>query len=363
MRAARSGLSSRVAIACGGIALIACLAVIYSTPNDTYWVVDSGIKALLAQRLLETGYSDLNFEHPAAHLDPDGIAFPIPQPYAVPRGDGFVSQYPPFYSAIASLFLALLGDAGLRVPAAIGVAACALLFCTWVAPAVGRGWAVAGGLALAIATPLFFYGITVWEHSLTVALSLGAWVASSRGSRRRLLLAGFLVGVACWFRAELALMGLSLALACYLHRRKPIDVATLAAGAFPAAAGLLWFNAALFGDPLGVHVAGNVGVAIGSPTAGSDVVARVAGLLSGFGASTAEGVLLGLAVAGCLALGVVATWRETGVPQVLWLVMAVGVVASLYGSLQTASASVPWIGLAYYNGFLIRLPAVRISFE
>jgi hypothetical protein len=361
MRTLNSGSSSRVTMACGGIALIACLVVIVSTPNDAYWVVDSGSKALMAHRLLETGYGELNFDYPAAHLDPEGVAFPIPPPYAVPRGNGFVSQYPPLYSAIASPFLALLGDAGLRVPAAIGVAACALLFCAWVAPAVGRGWAVAGGLALAIATPLFFYGITVWEHSLTVALSLGGWVALSRWSRSRLLLAGFLIATACWLRAELALMGVSLALACYLHRRKPIDVAMLAAGALPAAAGLLWFNAALFGDPLGVHVDRNVAVATGSSFAAADFVARAAALMSGFGGSAAEGALLGLGVASCLGLGVVAARRETGVPQLLWLALAVGVVASLYGSLQTASASVPWIVLAHYNGFLIRLPAICLA--
>jgi hypothetical protein len=348
-------------MACGGIALIACLVVIVSTPNDAYWVVDSGSKALLAHRLLETGYGELNFDYPAAHLDPEGIAFPIPPPYAVPRGDGFVSQYPPFYSAIASLFLAVLGDAGLRVPAAIGVAACALLFCTWVAPVVGRGWAVAGGLALAIATPLFFYGITVWEHSLTVALSLGAWVALSRWSRSRLLLAGFLIATACWLRAELALMGVSLGLGCYLHRRRASDVAVLAAGAFPAVAGLVAFNAILFGDPLGVHVARNVGVTTGAPVAAADLVARAAALMSGFGGSAAEGALLGLGLASCLVLGAVAALRETGVPQMLWLALAVGVVASLYGSVQTASASVPWIVLAHYNGFLIRLPAICLA--
>jgi hypothetical protein len=360
MQTASVGAPLRAASTCGGLALLACLAVIYATPNDAFWVVDSGSKALLAQRLLETRYTELNFDYPAAHLDPTGRAFPIPPPYAVPRGDGFVSQYPPAYPAVAVPFLAVLGAPGLRVPAALGVAACVFLFVLWTAPALGRTWATAGGAALAGATPLFFYGVTVWEHSLTVALSLGSWTVLSRRTRERLWIAGLLLGLSCWLRAELALMAVAVGISCYAHDRKLRDVWALAVGAAPALAALAVFNAIAFGDPRGVHVLGNVGAAVAAVAAG-DLIARASAILSGFGGSSAEGVLFGVSIAGCLLGGALAAARNRGTRLAIVAASAVGIAASLYGSVQTATASVPWIALAYYNGFLIRMPGTGLA--
>ena len=63
-----------------------------------------------------------------------------------------MSQYPPAFPALAAPFLALLGPAGLRVPAALGTAACAALFVLWTAPVLGWRRASFGGLALGVAT-------------------------------------------------------------------------------------------------------------------------------------------------------------------------------------------------------------------
>ena len=131
MRAATPAESIRTAFACGALALGVCLTTIYATPGDAYWIVDSGAKALISRRLLESGYTQLDLGYPAAELDPEGVAFPIPPPFAVRRGDGFVSQYPPAYPALAAPFLAVLGERGLRLPAALGNGACASLFALW----------------------------------------------------------------------------------------------------------------------------------------------------------------------------------------------------------------------------------------
>ena len=83
----------------------------------------------------------------------------------------------------------------------------------WLAPALGRRWSAAGGSLLALGTPLFFYGVTVWEHSLTVALSLGAWLLLAHPSASRAFAAGLCIGIACWFREELVLMGIATGIA------------------------------------------------------------------------------------------------------------------------------------------------------
>ena len=362
MRAATPAESIRTAFACGVLALGVCLTTIYATPGDAYWIVDSGAKALISRRLLESGYAQLDLGYPAADLDPEGGAFPIPPPFAVRRGDGFVSQYPPAYPALAAPFLAVLGERGLRLPAALGNAACAWLFAFWIAPVLGRRWAFAGGLFLALATPLYFYGVTVWEHSLCVALPLAACVLLARPGRWRLVAAGALVAAACWLRAELALMGLAIAAACVARGRRWADVAALALGAAPLVAALLAFNAGVYGSPLGPHLSGNVGMPEAAGPGGFAALMRDAGaLLAAYGGGPREGALLFGALVACLVGGALAARRERATAAVTNIALAVGVVASLLGSLRISQAAVPFHTLPYYNGLMLQAPVICLA--
>ena len=115
---------------CGVLAFGVCLAVISLPPRDTYWIIDGASKGVMAEQLLASGYRDFSFSHPGGEVDPAGTFFPVPG-YAIPHGDRFISIFPPAYSALAAPFAALLGPVGLRVPAALGVAACASLLALW----------------------------------------------------------------------------------------------------------------------------------------------------------------------------------------------------------------------------------------
>jgi len=362
MRAATPAESIRTAFTCGALALGVCLTTIYATPGDAYWIVDSGAKALISRRLLESGYAQLDLGYPAARLDPEAVAFPIPPPFAVRRGDGFVSQYPPAYPALAAPFLAVLGERGLRLPAALGNAACAWLFALWIAPVLGRRWAFAGGLFLALATPLYFYGVTVWEHSLSVALPLAACVLLVRPGRWRLVVAGALAAAACWLRAELALMGLAIAVACFARGRRWGDVAALALGAAPLVAALLAFNAGVYGSPLGPHLGGNVGMPETAGSGGFAALLRDAGaLLAAYGGGPREGAVLFGALVACLVGGALAARREGAAAAVTSIALAVGAVASLLGSLRISQAAVPFHTLPYYNGLMLQAPVICLA--
>lgn len=181
-----TSVNLRITLACGAIVFCVCLAVIRIPPSEPYWIIDSAAKGVIAERLLASGYRDFSFEHPGGREDPTGHFFPV-SGYAVPYRDRFISIFPVTYSALAAPFAALLGPLGLRVPAALGVSACAALLAGWLIPVVGRAWAAGAAMVLALASPLFFYGITVWQHSLTAALSLAAWMLSVRPNSR-----------ACW---------------------------------------------------------------------------------------------------------------------------------------------------------------------
>jgi hypothetical protein len=344
-------------VTCASATLIACLIAIYAAPNDAVWTVDSGAKALLAEQFVETNFSKLAFDYPAAAYDPAGSAFPIPPPFAIRLDDAFVSQYPPAYPATAAPFYALLGPAGLRLPAALGVTACAFLFAFWLTPTFGTRRAVAGGLLLALATPLFFYGVTIWEHSITVALPLASVALLSREKGGGALLAGLLAGSACWYREELVFMLPALSIACVLCDRTWRDVAWLALGAAIPGAGLLCFNTFLYGHPLGVHVHYNVHA---SPPL-SEMLRDFGALVSGSGASSTEGALLATGAGAAIALAVLVLRDDRRLPIAVATATALGIAAWLRGTTAISGAAVPFVEMMHFNGFAVQLPLVCLA--
>jgi hypothetical protein len=355
----------RAALLSGGVAFAACLAVLLATPADSYWINDCGNKALVAQRLLETGYRELAFDIPAKPVDPADRAFPIAPPFAVAGEGGFVSVYPPAYPALAAPFLAAFGPVGLRIPAAVGVAVCAGLFTLWLGGAVGSAWAFGGGSVLALATPLFFYGITVWEHSITLALCLGAWLLAARDTPARLFGAGWCIATACWFREEMALMGIALALAGAVQWRRTAVPAWLLAGALLPGGGLLLLNQLVYGTPLGVHLAASSGAgaaASGLPEAAALSGARVfVSLLAGLGRGDLEVALLGAVLLAAPLLGWLGARRRGTLAPALVAVAVAGLTAWLLGALRTSAAERPLGELVRYNGLLVQMPMLCLA--
>lgn len=344
--------------------LAVCAAIVVSTPADTYWIVDNANRGLVATRLLETGFAELTLEHPGRAVDPKGRAFPI-RGYAVRRGDGYVSIYPPAYSALAAPFLAALGPHGLRAPAALGVAACAVLFVLWLAPALGLGWAAAGALVLALATPLLFTGVTVWENGLTAALALAAWLALERGDARGLAGAGVLLGLGCWLREELALLGVAVAVCAALRWRRGMPLVWLAAGAAPPLVALLAFNRAVFGDPLGLHVLENVRPADVSPSLSAiDFGAKARqsfSALAGYGASATHAALL--AGLGALAVVTGALWVRRG-ERPAWGLAGVTLLALAgwaAGFVALLRAQQPLYALVLHAGLSVQMPLAGLA--
>ncbi|MFQ5416682.1 MAG: hypothetical protein ACE5FL_06495, partial [Myxococcota bacterium] len=345
--------------ACATIVFLVSLGVVAGSPGDGVWTVDCGSKELQARRLVDTGYRAFDLGYTARALDPSGRWFPVPSPYALRRGDRYFAQYPVAYAAVAAPFFAVFGPVGLRVPAALGLAACAALIAAWVAPALGRRWSLAAGLGVPLATPLVFYGVTIWEHSLTVALALGAQLLAARAGRGRLAAAGFLIGCATWFREELFLMGLALAAALLATRRRPAELLWLALGALPAALGLLAFNALVLGHPLGSHILGNVG-AVHSPSFG-EALRDVGAIIAGYGTVPAEGAVFVLVVVVCLVAGWQTGRSGRALGSVVAGIAAVSLLAWLLATVRLANASHPVLELARTNGFALRMPVVALA--
>jgi hypothetical protein len=221
----------------------------------------------------------------------------------------------------------------------------------------GERRAFAGGLALALATPLFFYGATIWEHSITVALPLASVAALSRPNGARALLAGLLAGAACWYREELVFMLPALAFACLLCDRTWREVAVLMLGAAIPGAGLVLFNSVVYGHPLGVHVSYNVHA---SPPL-TEILRDFGALISGFGANPTEGALLATSAGAALGLAVLVVRDDRRLPLAVVAATTLGLAAWLRGTTAISSATIPFVEMIRFNGFAVQFPLVCLA--
>ncbi len=347
--------------ATGAGVLATCLAVIAATPGDAYWINDCGNKALVAERLLETGFRQAAFAQPDPALDPEGRWFPVPPPFALRRGAEFVSAYPLAYPALAAPGLAAWGARGLRLPAALGAAVAAALLAACLSPVLGPGGAFAAALVLGLATPLFFYGVTVWEHAPAVALGLASWTLLAKPRLGAWCAAGVLVGVACWLREEMALMAPAVIAAALLGRAPLQRVAVFAAGTAAPLAALALFNQGFYGDPLGGHVAANLA---GGVLAGRVVAERFSalpGLLGGFGHGAGERRVFTLLALALPLAGALAPRRAR---ESSWLPLALAAAGlAVWGLAAARMLAGPsrLQELVQHNGLLLQWPLVALA--
>jgi len=351
--------------AAGLLAFVGCIAGLAFSPADGFWINDCGNKALMAERLVDSHYRALAFDYPAATVDPTRAAFPILPPFAVVRDGRLLSIYPPAYPAIGAPLLRVFGYDGLRIPAALGVAIAAAMLCTWLTPAVGRRLAFAAAAVLALGTPLFFYGVTVWEHSLTVALSLIAWCLAERGRPAQIFAAGATLALGCFLRLELGLMGVALAVALVVRTRRLAPPLRLAAGAVGPIAALLLLHLALYGSLLGPHLEStDTGLAAASGFRAETAFGAVrvmVGLLAGFGTSDREAWLLGVAALAAPIVGWAAARRGRSDAVALVGLCFVGLAVWLWGTGRVFTAARPLEMLVRYNGLLVQLPMFALA--
>jgi hypothetical protein len=253
--------------AAGSIALVALVWLVTLAGLDLggMWITDSENKLLQTRAIVASGGRDFALPWPGRAIDPDPELYPIPPPFARLSGGRFWSQYPPAFALLSAPLLGWLSFPGLHVwPLAgglLGLAAVARLARAGGAGPRGQAAAV---LCAGLLTPLWFYSVVFWEHSLAAGLLLWALdLALERGESaagRRALAAGALAAAAAALRDEMALLAAPLALLLLLDARpRRLRAAGLCAAAFAAGLALVAaFQWAAVGSPLGHHVQGNL---------------------------------------------------------------------------------------------------------
>ncbi|HOC43898.1 MAG TPA: hypothetical protein PKJ99_12855 [Thermoanaerobaculales bacterium] len=241
------------------LAAVGLLGLLATLPPTGFFSADSGPKYWQCLAFAEGEGSPRGFDYPARGLDPELHHIP---PFTAPVGDRLASIYPVLFPLLAAVPEAAAGDRALRLLP--WLAAILAAWATGRLASALRGEAVtwpAAAAALA-ATPLAFYAIAFWEHSLAsamVVVGLLVVVEGERGRARvawRWLVLGVLVGLGAWVRTEAAFL-VPLLVAAAAWRGGPARLRCALAFAGGCAAGLACgaaVQSAALGTWLPMHV-------------------------------------------------------------------------------------------------------------
>lgn len=202
-----------IAAALGVVGGVYALAAFVYLPAGSYWTPDNGVKLMQAENLRFNPWPDLSLDYPGQWLDPDLRFAPCGRPICyLWNGRMHVAQ-PPIAAILAGPFLPLFGErGGLIAPLLAGLISAGLVGALMQRAGPEPAWL--GVLLAGLATPLMFYSVLWWEHTLAVALGLGAlWMATRNQANTKiasLIISGGLAGLAASVRKEMLLFALAL---------------------------------------------------------------------------------------------------------------------------------------------------------
>ena len=246
------------------IALIYLALILVILPPQSFFSADSGMKYLQILNLAHNPPS-IAIAFPGSRLTDDARFQPWPG-YVLRRDGSYYSVFSLPYAALCALLYRVFGVYGpylLSAASAFGVA----LITFHIGRTLWDRMPVPDLLvAVAMGTPLFFYGVELWEHALGTLLSVASicliWGTVRRASRQdagstALLWAGLLAAVGAWMRSEIYMLilaeGAALTL-CVAAAGRRQALLRYAAGALAGLLPLWMFNAVLYGNPIGPHI-------------------------------------------------------------------------------------------------------------
>jgi hypothetical protein len=282
-------------------------ALAWGLPQEVFWITDGGNRYIQVQSFARYGPPAIGY--PGRGIDPGLRFFPWAGHHFQLVGGRVVSYYLPYFALLSVPGFRLAGVAGIHLlPLAAAIATLCLfpLLLAEVGLADLRAPAI---LLLGIGTPLLFYGITFWEHSLAVCLALAAVTLLLRAGRLarpgdapaapdpkaappaavmpapRLIatasgvpaafVAGCLLGLSSVLREEGYVLAAALLVVFpWVYRAAP-PAAAFGAGWLVVMAPAWWFQHRLFGTVFGIHAAAYQ--ALGTAAAASADQSGVAG--------------------------------------------------------------------------------------
>jgi hypothetical protein len=199
------------------------LIVLLLIPHNGFWTLDNGLKYLAIRSQIPDPFQSLNISIPDRQIDPWNEATPLIPPF-IHREDGrIIPVFPPIFIALCSLLWSLAGEWTLLwIPwiAALGV----LLICCRGFSSDQQQSSITILTLMTVASPLLFYALTLWEHTLAMLCVIGG-VALTMGDREssslwRWFFAGILLGLSGIFRLEGWIVALSWTIVTFRYRNR-----------------------------------------------------------------------------------------------------------------------------------------------
>lgn len=264
-----NALSRRQPRFSAGMKSVAVVALVYLLtlailPSDGFWINDNGCKFIQVQSLIETDYRDFSIPWAGQSDDPEYDYNPLPRPFGHVVDNRLFGTYSPVFPLLTSIPYRWWGYPGLYLVTALGgiLTLAGVWSLTGLMVRQTRTRRIAQPMAVGIvglATPLWFYSVTFWEHAPAVACATWAvrGALAARWSRQTpsLIFAACFAALAVYFRDDSYLLGLVLGLVVGGGGPGGAKRLAIFAVAFGLAVAPLWlFQWLTLGDPFGFHM-------------------------------------------------------------------------------------------------------------
>lgn len=213
---------SRASILAAGVVLLVYLGILYVIPKHVFWSPDEGGRFIELRSLEWDNGLTRVLPYPGRRLDPDLRFFPTPRVYPEYDAEGALRvPWPIWFPLLSRPFFNLFGANGIYVvPVFCGWLI--VLICGFLTQRLGSLHTPAAMLIVGLASPVFFYSLTFWEHTLATSLVMlaVAVVVAVGGTPLSLLAALPLVLAACMLRLEMFAVVPALLLAVLVANRR-----------------------------------------------------------------------------------------------------------------------------------------------
>jgi hypothetical protein len=226
-------------------------------PQGAFFSSDEGLKFIQLQNVIRKGWGVFTIDYPGRELDPALSYVPINNPPPLIRDGKMFAVYPVFFPLLAAPLYQLFSYTGLYlIPLLSGLL---ILAISGYIARLNSQNGVSPILLLGFCTPLLFYSLLFWDHTLGALLFTLALLLVMRNFEQPrqllMLLAGIVMGLAIWLRSELYVMGLVMpATYFFFGGRRLRHVVSLCLGTLIALAPLWLFQFLVYGDFIGPHV-------------------------------------------------------------------------------------------------------------
>ena len=244
MPSALAWIIERPRVVLGAFALFYAVLGLWVLAPEAVYSGDIGVKYVQARALGLHRLASMDIPYPGAFLDPDGEFLPMRPPFLMSTAGTRQAIFSPLSAVSQALVVGLAGMRGLIVLSIAGAVA------TLWAPRCSspHGGRAAVLVALGIGSPMWFYGVSGWEHAPAVAFGTAAFALSCRGRGvRAAATAGALLGAGAVLRDEVVLLlpGVLFVLWCRTRTVRPL-ISAVGAMLVPlvaaAAVEVIWFQ-------------------------------------------------------------------------------------------------------------------------